>query len=365
MRSRPNPHAATLALAALLAAAAVPAWAVETVSERSERAADVAGIARLVVENSRGRVELRPSPDDRLHVAALKTCRGGRVEDARRLADGTSVRAGAEGPDYVVHVDYPRRMDVRLGFWDLFGGDGWGDRRHPLDEVALTLAVPAGLPVQVRTVSGDVDSQGIAAAQDLHTTSGDLRLYDAGGPAGVATVSGDLEAGRVGRARVHTTSGDVVVNGARGALEVRTVSGDVTLDAAADSVQVHTVSGDVTVGAAPRGLVAGSTSGRVTALAVSGGVRAASTSGTVRVELRPPLGGVTLESTSGDVRLELPAAADASLDLSSLSGSLASDVPLRIRERGRHRLVGDAGRGGPPVRLRTASGDITVTRGGN
>ena len=52
------------------------------------------------------------------------------------------------------------------------------------------------------------------------------------------------------------------------------------------------------------------------------------------------------------------------LTLTSSSGTLDSSVPLKIRTVSRHEMSGAVAGGGPPVVLRSLSGDIAVTGGG-
>jgi cytochrome d ubiquinol oxidase subunit II len=81
-----------------------------------------AKIRTIEVGNPRGNVDIGPSPDGRIHVTALKICRGRDEAEAKRLAAQLSVTTVVQGDRYVIKVTYPKRVDIKVNFWDLFSG---------------------------------------------------------------------------------------------------------------------------------------------------------------------------------------------------------------------------------------------------
>jgi hypothetical protein len=157
------------------------------------------------------------------------------------------------------------------------------------------------------------------------------------------TLSGDVEADGIGRdSRWSSASGQLRVRGARGTLMADSMSGDVTIEAD-DSIGVRarTVSGDLRVRAP-----------HLDALEL------ASTSGDIRIA--GPLGTAfehTISSVSGDVHLQSPS------PIRLESQTIAGD----IRATGAHRAEGGRGRrtiivgdGSVRVGVRTTSGDIRL-----
>ena len=352
-----RPNSIWLAAMALMVAAA-PAPA-DVSREATQRTVPGTGLKGLSVFNRGGRVLLQPSRDGQLHLTAVKVLHGaGRDRD--RLASGTRVNATQEQGVYVVRVTYPQGAMVHVNLWDLLSSF-----EMPRVDVELTLEVPGSLPVQVTTSSGDVESNDLAGPQQLYTSSGDILLSRAGGAVETRCSSGDVRADGLFSAAMRTTSGDLVISEVRGPLVVNTSSGDVTVRAASDSMSIATGSGDVRVDRAPRGLALTTSSGEASVGGAAGRVTIETGSGDVRAELLAPLGPSRITSSSGDVGVMLDSRIGCALDLRTSSGTLDVAVPVRMGEVNRHALTAQFGRGATPLTVRTTSGDIHVTSGGN
>jgi DUF4097 and DUF4098 domain-containing protein YvlB len=208
-------------------------------------------------------------------------------------------------------------------------------KTHDVEDTDLVIQVPAASRLSVKTVSADIDVQGLLGAQRLQSVSADIRT---------AAALEDVEC--------KTVSGDVVVNGSfkKGLLTMTTVSGDLTALRVAGEVNANTVSGDVTLG-----------------LGETNRSRVRSTSGDLTLaSLLAADGKLDAESISGDVRLDLVGAVNAEFDLSSFNGEIrncfgpkavstseyAPGKELRFRE----------GQGTALVRIKTMNGDISVCR---
>lgn len=116
----------------------------------------------------------------------------------------------------------------------------------------LTVRGPV-LEVTLMSGSGDASLDDVRERVDVKVASGDLRLGTAGGLVTFHSASGDLRADAVlGGLVARTASGDVAVGEARGELRVTTISGDISFGGVgAGGVEVQAVSGDVTVGVLP------------------------------------------------------------------------------------------------------------------
>ena len=332
-----------------------------TLREQSQQVVEARGLTGLRVDNPRGLIEVSPSRDGRIHLTALKLA-GSRVSmRAEEFARGTRVETSTESGRFVVRVRYPQRQRLHASLSQLFRGE----LDLPRVEVRLSLEVPARLPVDLETASGDLETSGLAGSQSLQTTSGDIEVHAAAAFLSITTTSGNVMASGVGRVRVRSVSGDVTLDAARGPLEVRTTSGGINLSGVADSLGLSSVSGDIQVDRAPRGLDAGTTSGSIVVDGLAGGlVRLRSTSGEVRFGLDRSLRRADVSTVSGRITARLADGLGCNLTLKSSSGTLDSSVPLKIRSVSRHEMSGVVSGGGPPVVLHSLSGDIAVTGGG-
>ncbi len=329
----------------------------ETWREQSRRVEPAAGLERLVVDNARGKVEVRPSQDGSLHITALKIARGGTEAEAERSARGVTVELQREGHRYFVRVRYPRNESIHVSLWENF------DLSRPRLEVQLSLDVPPTMALELSASSGDLFTQDMHGEQRLRASSGNVTVEGARGPLDVSTSSGDVSLADARLAKVATSSGDVEATGAPAVLAIETSSGDVSVEGASDSLRVGTTSGDVSIDHAPRGATVTTSSGEVRVRSAAGRLLVTSVSGEIRAHVTAALSEATLRSSSGDIRLGLDPQVGCALEMGTSSGSLDLDVPVRTETLTRHRVTGVVRNGTAPVRLHSVSGGIAVVSG--
>lgn len=122
------------------------------------------------------------------------------------------------------------------------------------DHASLTATVelPQGSSCTMHTASADVRCHGHLGALDIHTASGDVHAEQASGAAVIVTASGDVFLGEGTDIDVKTASGDIALGHASGAIAVKTASGDVAVaEASGIRTEVMTTSGDISVAVAP------------------------------------------------------------------------------------------------------------------
>ena len=181
---------------------------------------------------------------------------------------------------------------------------------HP---ATVTVTVPRRCLTQVGVVSATAVMSGIGARTSVRSVFGGITLDG---------ITGDVDA--------NTVSGALEAQGINGRLSFRTVSGDLTLaDGWLERLDANVVSGDVTAD----------------------------------VDL-DPLGGMQVTTVSGEVTLRLPAEADATVNLHSLSGDVRSEfTELRRTSAAASRSVsGSLGAGSGQVSVSTMSGRVMLLR---
>jgi len=244
---------------------------------------------------------------------------------------------------------------------------------HTPEPVALEVKIPAG-EIQIESVDGDQSSV-VVDGPDALLEQTRVELFgnrltvelELKGPFGLAIRVGDWSFGRGGlrvRARVPhgssaglvTASADVRMRGTYAALDVKSASGDIVVEGEVqEDATVKTVSGDVRLRSVAGGLRVQTVSGDLVAESVAGDVTAKAVSGNLRVESARS-GHVVAQSVSGDIEIGVAPGTNLDVDAGSVSGELASEVPLAT----------DAGAVGEGpmlvVRGKTVSGDFTLFR---
>lgn len=269
------------------------------------------GPAQLQVEIPNGRISLtaRETPQTRIELVALEG-------DAAAREWIAEAEVGLVGDVIVVRNRYEWRRG-RMGPIE-------ATIEAPL-ESAATLATGNGDieatgrlgRVSATTGSGDVRIAECAGAR-ARTGSGDIRIDSSHGPLDAHSGSGDVTLGRVfGDVRVGTGNGDASLEGAEGAASLTTGSGDIEVGEVGETLEAFSASGDVAVRCAGRG----------------------------RVRAR---------SVSGDVSVGVPKGVAALLDVSTLTGSIASDLEAGDPANEGERRI--------ELTLSTVSGDVQLRR---
>jgi hypothetical protein len=284
---------------------------------------------RVVISGVGDRVELVSSRGDEVRVEGEKHGFGWSGGAATESLERLQVIVTEQGDTLAIEVRRPS-----------FSGIG----RSPYAE--LRVALPAGVAAEATLVSGDVRAEAVQGDLRLTTVSGAVDAQDTAGSLTVRTTSGDVQlAEHRGALDVETTSGDIAAGGALERTHVSTISGDVRLDGTSGPVEARSISGDLSVREA-----------RDSSLKVE------STSGDVAFEGALADGAPSaISNISGDVELRLSRPNDLRLDLSTLSGDLRADLPLRDVAQDRRSLRGSLGAGATAVSVSTTSGDITVS----
>jgi hypothetical protein len=327
--------------------------------EKEEKATVPArGKIALVVKNARGRTVIVGRPDaTAISVVGVKTVVARDSGDAKTMMDRLKMEVSEKGDQVLIETN----DDNKLEDW------GWvsvvkGSRRSSW--IDYTIEVPLSFRVNASTTSGEVRISNINGSAEVEATSGDVSLRGVGAGARVAMTSGDLEASDVGGdMMVGATSGNVNIENVRGKLEISGTSGDFDVSQVQKDITVQVTSGDFVLQGCSGDVVFRSASGDARMSEVGGSVDASSSSGDIQV-LIAPVGArsFAFSSSSGDIDISYVPAKDYGfhLEVSTNSGSIEGDMPIKVSRVDRRRLQGVVGSGSSKLNVETASGDVTI-----
>jgi hypothetical protein len=198
---------------------------------------------------------------------------------------------------------------------------------HNVEETVLQLRVPAGVSLDLESVSADLAVQGTRGPIKANSVSGDLNLQVDSPKVSAQTVSGDLRLEGASRdTQLRTVSGDMIVHGPQGELIGETVSGNLSVDGTAFSrLWLKSVSGDFNV-----------------KTTLNDAARA------------------DFETLSGEVDLALPATTKAAIDNNNNNGEHDTDhgtIPSDV-----HKATLKLGNGNGQVNIHSFSGDILLKK---
>jgi hypothetical protein len=268
-------------------------------------------------------------------------------------------------------------------------------RSAPPGALALILALVASGPAgaQERTTEdwlrrcrswGDDDRVRHCEAREVRLPRVDGRLTVDGRTNGGIAVRGSDRNDILVVARIQTwAETEAEARRLAGAIRIRTEGGRVVAEESENARRSGwSVSYDVHV---PRrtdldlrthngGIVVESVQGRIDVDALNGGISIRDVQGDVRGETTN--GGVTLaltgsrwvgegvdlETTNGGITIIVPEGYSARLETGTVNGGLNVDFPITVQGIVGRRLSTTLGSGGPPIRVRTTNGGVTLRR---
>ncbi|MBF8292107.1 MAG: hypothetical protein HW392_934 [Steroidobacteraceae bacterium] len=289
----------SMAIAAVLVAAATQADAAQNLSKRAAVAAD----ATIDVSNVEGRVDVTAWDRNEVELTAV-------LEDDKD-------RLEFEATDRQVRIKVVRP------------NDRYGNRKDAI----LTLKIPKDARISAETVSADITVAGVLGEQRLESVSGEVRTQAYDAPVKLSTVSGDgTISGTGGNAAltVESVSGLITASGIRGSYDGEVVSGSLTINlAAAERLNARSISGDIDAHVE---------------LMPTARVEMETVSGEIKFTMNPPVNAeFDMESFSGDIE--------------SCFGKKARD---KNRYGPGSELSFTEGSGGARVSINSLSGDITI-----
>ncbi len=314
----------------------------------------------LTVENAHGDIQIAPSTDGKIHVAAHQVAHVADRAKAGAFAGARPVLT-VHGADATVTVPGHRGVDV-----------------------SLVLAVPEGVLCTVRSHHGDTAVSGLRRALEVNQDHGDVTLDSLGGTVRVVMDHGDLHARALG--------GDLFVNGHAEDLTISDIKGKTTLDGdflgsisvggAGGPVIFHSNrtqldaqrltgslsldSDDLRISGVGGGLKIDTRSKDVEVSGLSGDAQISDSNSDIHVAASKPLGALSLRNSTGNITLHVPMQAGFSLHgETGKDEEIDSDLALAQGESGGMKTIsGQVGQGGPTIELKTDHGSLTLRHGG-
>jgi len=231
--------------------------------------------------------------------------RGGSHEDAKQKADAYTLIL--EESDHAVVIKQP----------DVSGL-----------QVDLEVQVGAGINVEVRAESGDVQVYDTKGGCRVTGRSGDVKLRGLTGVVEISAESGDINVSESELTSLHAEnkSGDITLTKVRGNVTARSATGNLRLsESSGKVVSIESVSGDVH--------------------AILG---------------EPVTGNLNVRTVNGNATVAVPDGSDCRVSLSTLRGTVECGLVLQDEARQDQRITGRLGAGTGTLDVSAVTGDITV-----
>jgi hypothetical protein len=197
---------------------------------------------------------------------------------------------------------------------------------------------------------------------ELKTSGGNLKVERVNGKTRGNTSGGDVIANQLqGNVELQTSGGDITINGVEGDLTARTSGGSIVIENVVGSTRAASSGGNVAARGARGDTRLQSSGGDIVAEVTNGKVEAITSGGDIRVSLSGSNQGISATTSGGGVALQLPRDVKATVDASTSSGSVQSDLTVDASKKSRQRLYGTINGGGETIYARSSGGDVRIS----
>jgi DUF4097 and DUF4098 domain-containing protein YvlB len=229
---------------------------------------------------------------------------------------------------------------------------------------SIHIGLGQGKSVILRNSGGDIEVGGIAGDASAETSSGSIKIKSVKGELSAKNSGGDIIIGDGDAINAQTSSGSIRIQKATGAVSLKNSGGDVSVQEAGGATTASTSSGTIHLGRALGKVDAKNSGGNISVDEARDAVIARTSSGEINVTfMAGPRGESRLEVSGGGIKVGLPASAGVDLDAQSSGGEVITSVPVTVVVEGKRKngLQGKINGGGPPLILRSSSGDIRIS----
>jgi len=309
----------------LLCAVAIAPPRAAAADNTFERTLSVSGPVRLELNNGSGNVEIKGTPDGKVHIFG-------------KVTQGWSLFGSSEKnvQEVVTNPPIERHADViRIGK---------NSSSTKNVSIEYTIETPRDTEIDAGVASGGITIDNVRGPVKASSASGYLHVYRVERDATVAAASGAIDVSGVGGVlRVSSASGDVVLADVKGDLKANAASGSIRISKPGDKVDASAASGAIEINGATNDL-------KVHAI-----------SGSVNVSGDPSANRLwELKTVSGSVEIRVPTNASFLLSAETTSGNIRTNLPVILEEQSKHSLRAHVGSSSGRIEVHTVSGEINV-----
>ncbi len=325
------------------------------------------GVVRVVLDNINGNLSLKGEEGGDVKVSGRRTIRSFSRNDADRANQQSSVHVDRQGDLLVIRAD-----------------DSNSGSRMLSVTTDLDITLPRNVDLEARGRSGDLTIDDMGGSVAVISGRGDVRLSNIGknvkiessrnGLIRASGVKGSIDLqGRGGDIQIDNVHGEVTVNGEySGNLEFRALAKPLHFQSQRSDLHVEQIPGSLTLDLGE--LKADNLVGPVRLKSRSKDVHMTDVSNSLELDLdqgdveviqtKMPIPRLDLRSRKGDISLTLPENSSFDLEGQTRQGDITNDLgdALKVEQEGRGGSIKGRVGNGPPVRLNTERGSLTIRK---
>lgn len=290
-----------------------------------ERTLSVSGPVRLELSNGSGSVEIKGSPDGKVHIFG-------------RVTGGWSLFGSSEKNVQEVVANPPIEQHdtvIRIG-----KNTSW------IKNISIdyNIEVPHDTEIDAGVASGGITVDNVRGPVKASSASGYVHVYRVERDTQLSAASGSIESSTIGGfLRVSSASGDVSVADVKGEVKVNAASGSIRVTKPGDRVEASTASGSIEI------------------QGVTNDLKVHAISGSITVSGDPSANRLwEVKTVSGSVDIRVPPNASFLFTAEATSGDIRTNIPVILEEQSKHSLRAHVGSSAGRIEIHTVSGGVSV-----
>lgn len=182
-----------------------------------------------------------------------------------------------------------------------------------------------------------------------------IKLYSAGGSLNVKDISGKIE--------TNTSGGNISIENTSGDLEAYTAGGNVNIAVSNGNIKVSTSGGKISATEFNGNIDASTAGGDINLEGKNGRIDASTAGGNIRLDYSGKNLGVDMSTLGGNITATLPTDFDADADIGTLAGKITCDFAKVEKENHVSSYIRSKfNNGGETFKCTTSAGNIIVTK---
>lgn len=305
--------------------------------------ADLSNVQQIVINNTRGSVEVLPSDDKQLNLEALVRINTNNKEEAHSLLQD------------IITVDQGSITTITSKDLSIY-------REHSIQYINMTLRVPKEAEIGVSTEFGPIFVKDMENTVSISQRHSDVTLENIKGNTDIHSSFADIS--------ITAITGDLNISNSHGIIKVEEVSGGTNIGNSFASTTAQKIGGNLSINNMHGEVQVKEIKGNATIVNQYSGINCSNIEGNLDIRAQHSevimssiKGNIDVETSFDDIRLSNPSYTESEIKVSTSFGSIQANNKINLKIEDKQNLQEASvtnGSGSQKIRLKNQHGDIRI-----